>query len=94
MLWVGLFLACALASFYDLRPLKTLYALMSAFVAIIVGNIFRAVALFYLEAGVIESPAWAHDYVGLVAFVIIATSIALIVRRISGEKICAQPLSI
>lgn len=94
MLWVGLFLACALTSIYDLRPLKTLYALTIAFIVVIFGNIFRAVGLFYLEAGVIEMPAWSHEYVGVIAFVIIAAGITLIVRWMGREKICAQTLSI
>ncbi|HJU53647.1 MAG TPA: archaeosortase/exosortase family protein [Pyrinomonadaceae bacterium] len=95
MLWVGLFLVCVLAAVYDLRPLRTLYSLAAAFVVIIFGNVFRAVALFYLEAKVVEMPSWSHEYVGVVAFVVIAAGIVLIVRRMrEGEKLCAQPLSI
>lgn len=95
MLWVGLSLVCLLAAVYDLRPLRTLYSLAAAFVVIILGNVFRAVALFYLEAKVLETPAWSHDYVGVVSFVVIAAGIIMIVRRLKeGEKLCAQPLSI
>ncbi len=95
MLWVGLFLVCVLAAVYDLRPLRTLYSVAAAFVVIIFGNVFRAVALFYLEAKVVEMPSWSHEYVGVVAFVVIAAGIVLIVRRMrEGEKLCAQPLSI
>ena len=93
MLWVGLYLACALAAVYDLRPLKTLYVLMSASVVIILGNVFRAVALFYLEAGIVEMPPWGHDYVGVVAFVLIAAGITASVRWIRREKLCAPQLS-
>jgi exosortase/archaeosortase family protein len=92
MLWVGLYLACALAALYELRLLKLLYALSAAFVIVIGGNIFRAVALFYLEAGIVEMPAHAHDYVGVVVFVMIATSITFAVQYLGREKICAlQP---
>jgi exosortase/archaeosortase family protein len=94
MLWVGFYLVCALASLYDLRPLKLLYALTTAFVIVIGGNIFRAVALFYLEAGIIEMPAWAHDYIGVVVFLLIAVSITFTVQFIRREKICAPQLSI
>lgn len=95
MLWVGLFLVCLLAAVYDLRPLRTLYSLAAAFAVIVLGNVFRAVALFYLEAKVLEMPAWSHDYVGLVAFVVVAAGIVMIVRRLKeGEKLCARPLSI
>lgn len=94
MLWVGLYLACMLATVYSLRPLKTLYVLASAFVVVIFGNIFRAIALFYLEAGVIKLPAWSHDYVGVIAFVLVAAGITILVRCIRREKLCAQTLSI
>lgn len=94
MLWVGLYLACALASIYSLRPLKTLYVLTSAFIVVIFGNIFRAVALFYLEAGIIKMPAWSHDYVGVVAFVLVAAGITVFASWIRREKLCAQTLAI
>ena len=94
MLWVGLYLACALVFIYSLRPLKTLYVLTSAIIVVIFGNIFRAVALFYLEAGVIEMPAWSHDYIGVVAFVMVAAGITMFTSWIRREKICAQTLSI
>lgn len=94
MLWVGLYLACALSLVYSLRPLKTLYVLTSAFIVVIFGNIFRAVALFYLEAGVIKMPAWSHDYIGVVAFVLVAAGITVFASWIRREKLCAQTLSI
>lgn len=88
MLWVGLFLACALACFYDLRPLRTFLALAAAFVAILSGNVLRAVALFHVEAGVVQAPPWAHDYVGVVAFAAVAGFILVTVRQIGGVRRC------
>jgi exosortase/archaeosortase family protein len=93
MLWAGLYLACTLASLYGLRFWKTLLALACAFCAIIAGNIFRAVALFYLEAGIVEMPGWAHDYAGAVAFLLVAASIVTAVQLIRGEKPCGELLS-
>jgi len=82
MLWVGMFLACALACLYELRPLKTLLALAAAAVAILAGNVLRAAALFYVEAGVVEGPEWLHEYVGVFAFAAVAVSILAAVRWI------------
>lgn len=93
MLWVGLYMVCALASLYDLSPLKLLSALATAFVIVIGGNVFRAVALFYHEAGIVEMPAWAHDYIGVVVFLMIAAGITFAVQFIRREKICAPQLS-
>lgn len=92
MLWAGLYLACTLACLYELRWPQTLLALCAAGLMIMVGNIFRALALFYLEAGLVEAPAWAHSYVGLFAFAVIALGIAAALRRLRGNNLCdAQP---
>jgi exosortase len=90
MLWVGLFVACALACLYELRPLRTLLALATAFVVILSGNVLRAAALFYIEAGVVAgAPPWAHDYVGVVSFAAVAGFILITVRQIGRIGRCA-----
>jgi exosortase/archaeosortase family protein len=93
MLWVGLYLTCTLACLYRLRFSKTLLALAVAFVAIVFGNVFRSVALFYLEARIIEMPSWTHDFAGVVAFTIVAASIVAAIHRIRKEKTCGAQLS-
>jgi len=93
MLWVGLYLTFTLVCFYELRLFKTLVFLLAALVAILAGNVFRAVALFYLESGVFPMPAWAHGYTGLVAFALVATGIVAAVHFIRREKLCGELLS-
>ena len=93
MLWVGLYLVCTLACFYELRLVKTLLAMAIAFCAIIFGNVFRSVALFYLESGIIENRPWAHDFAGVAAFAVVALCIVAAVRQIRKEKICDAQLS-
>jgi exosortase/archaeosortase family protein len=93
MLWVGLYLACALVSIYELRFFKTLVLLTVTLFMIIAGNIFRAVALFYFESGLFQMPAWAHDYAGLVAFALVSTGIVAAVHFIRRDKICGERLS-
>ena len=88
MLWVGLFLACALACLYGLRPAATLLTIAAACVAIISGNVLRAAALFYVEAGVVEAPAWAHEYVGVVAFAGVALIVLAAARGIRKVTPC------
>jgi len=90
MLWTGLYLACALACIYGLRSFKTLLVLALALPAIILGNIFRAVALFYIEAGIIKMPGWAHEYTGVVAFLIVAGVISATVQLIRRERLCGE----
>lgn len=92
MLWVGLYLTFALVCIYELRPFKTLILLVAALFAIIAGNVFRAVALFYFESGVFPMPAWAHDFTGLVAFALVATGIVGALYFIRREKLCDELL--
>ena len=93
MLWVGLYLTFTLVCFYELRLFKTVVILLAALSAILAGNVFRALALFYLESGVFPMPAWAHDYTGVVAFALVATGIIAAVHFIRREKLCGELLS-
>ncbi len=75
MLWVGLFLTFVVLCLYEL-PLRKILLLMPLVGIVIMGaNVFRAVALFYIEAGVLDFPAWSHEYAGVIAFVLEAAGI-------------------
>jgi exosortase/archaeosortase family protein len=82
MLWVGLFLACTLVALYELRLLHALIALTGAGVVIVAGNIFRAVALFYVEAKIIEVPAWTHEATGVASFLFVAAGIVVFIEAL------------
>lgn len=82
MLWVGLYLACTLVALYELRLPRALVALAGAGVVIVAGNIFRAVALFYVEAKIIEAPAWTHEATGVASFLFVAAGIVFIVEAL------------
>ncbi len=89
MLWVGLYLALTLICLFQIRRVKALLCLTSAFLVIVAGNIFRAVALFYIEAKVLDTPPWVHDYTGVVAFLITALGILALTHLLRKEKLCA-----
>jgi len=94
MLWVGLFLTFVILCLYELPLLKTMLLLPLVAIVIMGANVFRAVALFYLEAGVLKMPSWGHEYAGLVAFAIEAAGIVglvLMLRR--KENVCAVATS-
>jgi exosortase/archaeosortase family protein len=88
MLWVGLFLTFLVLCLYELPLLKTLLLLPLVGVVILVANVFRAVALFYLEAGVLHMPSWSHEYAGVIAFVLEAVGIVSIVLLLRRRKVC------
>lgn len=88
MLWVGWFLASALAHLYRLTWWRYLAALAIATALAIGGNIVRASSLFYLEAKLLpfaEAP-WMHEAVGTVAFGMTALLVFLAVRPRRAEQ--------
>jgi exosortase/archaeosortase family protein len=93
MFWVGLFLTFVVLSLYELPLLKTLLVLPLVGIVIMATNIFRAVALFYLEAGVLKFPSWGHEYAGVVAFVIEAVGIVSIVFMLRRKTVCVAATS-
>lgn len=88
MLWVGMFLTFVLLCLYELPLLKTILLMPLVFAVIIAANVFRAVALFYLEAGVLQMPSWGHEYAGIVAFVLQAGGIVSIVFMLRKSSVC------
>lgn len=93
MLWVGMFITFVLLCLYELPFIKTMLLLPLAFIVIIGGNIFRAIALFYLEAGVLDMPAWGHEYAGVIAFVLEAVAIVAILFTLRKGKTCGEAIS-
>ena len=93
MLWVGLFLTFVVLCVYELPLLKTLLLLPLVGVVIMAANVFRAVALFYLEAGVLSMPSWGHEYAGVIAFVLEAAGIIAIVLMLRRRNVCVVATS-
>ena len=93
MLWVGLFFTFILLCLYELPVFKSALLVLLAFVVIIGANVFRAVALFYLEAGVLHMPSWGHEYAGVVAFVLEAVGIISILFMLQRRKVCGGVVS-
>lgn len=93
MLWVGMFLTFVLICLYDLPIVKSLLLMPMAVVVIIAGNVFRGVALFYLESGILNMPWWGHDYAGVVSFVFQGVAIVAIVFRLRKGTVCAGAVS-
>jgi len=82
MLWVGLFLTFVVLCFHELSLRKVFLLMPLVGIVIMVANVFRAVALFYIEAGVLDFPAWSHEYAGVIAFVLEAVGIIFLVSTL------------
>lgn len=82
MLWAALLLASAIALAERFSAWRYAGALVAATIIAIAGNALRAASLFYLENGMfapLQGPA-AHEAVGLVAFVLLASATLTLVR--------------
>jgi exosortase/archaeosortase family protein len=86
MLWGTLFVALAAALLDGLSRLRTVALLAAALVLAVASNSLRSAGLFYREAGLVESPAWTHDAAGLCVFAATGVAIALLARRLGGER--------
>ncbi len=95
MVWVGLFLTFVVLCLYELPLRRTLLLLPLVGIVIMGANIFRAVTLFYLEAGLFTLPSWGHEYAGVVAFVLEAAGIVGIIFMLRKRgKVCALTASV
>jgi len=92
MLWTGFYLTCALAWYYKLNAKRTSLACAAALAAIIIGNTFRAAALFYVESGAakLTLPDWTHEGVGVVVFAATAIAIAWLAMTINQTEKCRR----
>jgi exosortase/archaeosortase family protein len=93
MLWVGMFFTFVLLCLYELSIVKSALLVLLAFAVTIGANVFRAVALFYLEAGVLHMPAWGHEYAGVIAFVLEAAGIVGISFMLQKRNVCGEVVS-
>jgi exosortase/archaeosortase family protein len=83
MLWAGYFLTFSLACIYRLGFWRSLQATMLSLPLIILGNLFRSVALFYTESGIVAWPGWSHDLIGIVFFLFTGLCILSLIHRIN-----------
>jgi exosortase/archaeosortase family protein len=85
MLWAGFYMTFTLAGFYQLKPLRTVIVFGLSFLIILLGNLFRATALFYVEIGIVDMPAWTHTGIGLITFAFVVVGIVWCVQKL-GDK--------
>jgi len=92
MLWTGFYLTCALACYFKLDAGRTALACVAALAAIVIGNTFRAAALFYVESGAADLPLpdWTHEGVGVVVFAATAIAIAWMTMKINQTEKCRR----
>ncbi|MGA1869597.1 MAG: archaeosortase/exosortase family protein [bacterium] len=88
MLWAGFYLTFTLACFFKLTSAKTLTVALFTLSVIIFGNVLRATALFYIEAGIVSVPSWTHTLCGLIIFVLACFIILFITQKVKEVTLC------
>lgn len=81
MLWTGGYAAACLVCWRGLGLRQALPFGVAAVGAVVFGNVLRAAALFYMEAGLLSAPAMAHTGVGLAVFAMTVGGILLAAGR-------------
>jgi exosortase/archaeosortase family protein len=90
MLWVGMFVCFTLICFYDMNFKQTFLTALFSFLVLIIGNVFRTAALFYVESGILHLPAWTHAGIGVISFMVAATFILMFAIKVREVDRCVQ----
>ena len=80
MLWVGLLLTAVLSHCGRASPGRYLLNAAAALLIILAGNVLRNSLLFLKEAGILRLPAWTHEGIGLMAFLLTSLLIVGLIR--------------
>ena len=83
MLWATCFMAGALSARERLSWARTLRLFLTGLGLVIALNGVRSTLLFFPEAKLVLWPAWAHEGVGVVLFIMVAGSMVVLAQRLT-----------
>ena len=87
MLWAGLLIALMGALAFNLSNARTALVVAASLLLSVFGNVLRATSLFFVEAGLLgEFPAWAHEAVGVAAFLMAAAGLLWLLRTLEPSR--------
>jgi exosortase/archaeosortase family protein len=87
MLWAGLLLTLMGCALLRLGAAKVAIAVALSVALTIAANVLRASSLFYVETGIVsQAPAWWHDGIGVVAFMLSAAITLWLLGRLRDRE--------
>jgi exosortase/archaeosortase family protein len=86
MLWTGCYLSCTLAALHRLKINATLVLGAVTFGLVILSNVFRATALFFIEADIINLPKDWHAAIGVIVFILTALGVAALAQKLGLHR--------
>ena len=91
MLWASLLFVCLFCALKNIGNRQSLGLLFLTFLATVAANILRASSLFYLEAGIVTAPSWAHLLLGLVCFFLLLLFLVQVCGRVPTSPQAVLP---
>ncbi len=88
MLWAGGFFASALACALRLSNRHTVWLWALAGVAVLVGNVLRAIWIFLDKTRIYEQPHWMHAGVGVLIFALIGWGVMSMALCMERRTVC------
>lgn len=85
MLWTGCYLCCTLAAFQRLNAAHTALLCLLGFAVVMLSNILRASALFYVESDIVGVQKTWHTGIGVAIFIVTVITITTL-AHIMGKR--------
>ena len=82
MLWAGLYLSCTLAAVLKLTTQGTALLGALAVIVVLLANVLRTTALFFVETGILTLDDTWHTGVGVIVFTFAAIAVAAAAHRL------------
>ncbi len=89
MMWTASFLVSSFVALFNLSLKQSIKLGLLSFCFVLIANILRVTALFYLESGLLKNLQWMHEYVGLVCY-----GLAVLVTVYFGLQLASQKQNI
>lgn len=89
MLWAGLYLGLTLAAFFRLDARRTFLLGTLAIAVVLLANVLRAAALFFVEADVVVLAKEWHTGIGVTVFLFAALTVAGAAQRLKAVTYAA-----
>lgn len=86
MLWTSTLVALVAASWLRLNWWRFGVTLLALPVIVVIANALRCAALFHLESGRLDLPAWAHAATGILIFALAAVAQLGVARRLEARN--------
>jgi len=87
MMWMASFLVFSFVAHFEFSARQSLKLSVMACITVLIANVLRVSALFYLESGLLAELKWMHELVGLVCYGVAIATILFFVLHLDRMPI-------